>query len=117
MRPSPLPHERTPRLGFTNTNGVGTDPSVVIAGLDPAIHPLKERPAQSPCFRVVLYNEYCNFNVSPLNGDSNPRRDCGTAPTATAPVALGGRRPADRPSSAPGWASPPATAWGGARRR
>jgi hypothetical protein len=42
MRPSPLPHERTPRLGFTNTNGVGTDPSVVIAGLDPAIHPLKE---------------------------------------------------------------------------
>src|SRR5712671_3483877 len=40
-----------------------------------------------------------------------------TAPTATAPEGLGGRRRAGRPSSAPAWASPPATASGGARRR
>jgi len=25
-------------------------------------------------FPVVFYNEYRNFNVSPSNGDSNPRR-------------------------------------------
>ena len=35
----------------------------------------KPRPAPVPCFGVVLYNEYRNFNVSPSNGDSNPRRD------------------------------------------
>ena len=45
-------------------------------------------------------------------GDRRP-----TAPTATAPEGLGGRRPAGRPSSVPAWASPPAPAWGGARRR
>ena len=45
-------------------------------------------------------------------GDRRP-----TAPTATAPEGLGGRRAADRPSSVPAWASPAAPAWGGARRQ
>src|SRR5262249_46844000 len=40
-----------------------------------------------------------------------------TAQTATAPEGPGGRRRADRPSSAPAWASLAATVWGGARRR
>src|SRR5262245_46217488 len=50
----------------------------------------------------------------------NARAATGSRPTAqaaTAPTALGGRRPVDRPSSVPAWVSPAAPASGGAQRR
>src|SRR5262249_581020 len=74
----------------------------------------KPRPAPDRCFGVVLYNEYRNFDVSPSNETRTPRAIAGLA---TAPEGLGGRQPADRPSSVPAWASPPAPASGGVRRR
>src|SRR5215813_12366770 len=56
-------------------------------------------PPLLPCFRPVIYREPYNSAVPPgLNAPAAaPLRP--TAPTATAPEALGGRRPADRPSS------------------
>ena len=77
----------------------------------------KPRPGSRRLFRVVLYNEYRNFNVSPPNWTRTAARSRPRAPTATAPAGLGGRRPAGRPSSVPAWASPAAPAWDGARRR
>src|SRR3984893_19397262 len=46
-------------------------------------------------FPVVFYNEYRNFNVSPSNGDSNPRRDRGLRRQQlrrTKDLAAGGRQ-------------------------
>src|SRR5215472_13595062 len=74
-------------------------------------------PPPRPCFRPVIYREPYNSAVFP---GLNARATTGsrpTAPAATAPEGPGGRRRADRPSSAPAWASLAATVWGGARRR